>query len=873
MAAWNGLSGRQKVALALGVSAGAAVICVCYAKYNRERALASPGCAEDGCEIRMKIPQHAMTRLSAGGDDVISQFSKQTAARMEMSREADPEGRRDLTIRGSPAHVRQAQELLSGVLGDDALLQVELYLPARAVCRIIGQGGQRIREICKTSGAEIQCDPQPENSLGPARCITVTGSRGQVEAAKALIQRVSEEDASILKRAADSSNFRAHRKNIIAVTKKDRPPPCEESVTPETDRSPDSFHTAESPEERAAEDPEPRNNTDNTYICKFEVPSPDFNFRADEYVDVYVSAAENPEHFWIQILGSRSSQLDKLTTEMSDFYLRHKRGEMPELQVGDMVAAPFRDDRFWYRAEVLGHLEDGSVDLYYGDYGDSWACPRESLFPLRSDFLSLPFQAVECGLAGVAPSGGRWSAEALDAFDALAHCAKWRRLLAKIASFPSPGVTHFQVHLYDPNSDPMLDIGVELISRGHAVQRRMISPVKSDDETLVSRLLEEVTSLSKKPEPSTFTRQQEERQQESDESIELIRADVEVSPGLRLAKTPSPRLETSKAESLERSMSNICLGDADNSITADANSTNQSTNFSDQSANSVHSITADANSTNQSANFSDQSADSTSQSANSVHSITADANSTNQSTNFSDHSITADANSIRSSTISSDKLADSTSQSANFSDQSANSSNGSTSSFGKLVNSTDAEAPNQSTSFSDQLANSTSQSTNSGKSADSLSQATNLSDQPADSTDQSTNSSSKSVDSANADSSNDSTNFSDQSADSSGHSASADSSFSSTETGSDFSRGPASDGLSFVSSMGDGSINSPRGCFYYLTEEESAGSASSREVITISSDSEEESAACREEARRATANTDVALNSSADDVIVVEDEA
>lgn len=50
------------------------------------------------------------------------------------------------------------------------------------------------------------------------------------------------------------------------------------------------------------------------------VPSPDLSFQPDEHLEVYVSAYENPNHFWIQILGVRSLQLDKLTEEMTHFY-------------------------------------------------------------------------------------------------------------------------------------------------------------------------------------------------------------------------------------------------------------------------------------------------------------------------------------------------------------------------------------------------------------------------------------------------------------------------------------------------------------------------------------------------------------------------
>lgn len=53
-------------------------------------------------------------------------------------------------------------------------------------------------------------------------------------------------------------------------------------------------------------------------VCS--VPSPDFSFHADEFLEVYVSASEHPNHFWIQIIGSRSLQLDKLVSEMTQHY-------------------------------------------------------------------------------------------------------------------------------------------------------------------------------------------------------------------------------------------------------------------------------------------------------------------------------------------------------------------------------------------------------------------------------------------------------------------------------------------------------------------------------------------------------------------------
>ncbi|XP_068108547.1 tudor and KH domain-containing protein isoform X3 [Hyperolius riggenbachi] len=512
MATCDGLSTRQKVALTLGVAAGAAALYICYSKYHSRRVLVTP---EGGVELRMRIPQPEVERLMGNGEAASSRVMKETGARLEVTQVPDSDGFLEVTIRGSSSQVHQAQQLISGILDSDTILQVELHLPARSMCRVVGQGGERVRAIKKSSGAKIQCEQKQETDHGQTRCVTITGTWKQVEAAKTLIQKATEEDASMVKRAADLSNFRSHRKEIIAVKRrKDQQASGDKREMSNAKSPPDIRRTFT--EDRSPEGSTSRkeNIADLTYsICKFEVPSPDFNFGPDEFVDCNVSASENPGHFWIQILGSRSSQLDKLTTEMSDFYQRQKRGEMSKVQIGDIVAAQFQGGDFWYRAEVSGFLDDGSVELYYVDYGDTWNCPKEDLFSLRSDFLSLPFQAVECGLADVLPSTGEtWSEQAMDAFDELSYCAKWKRLLAKISSFPSPAYSHFQINLYDPTRVPMVDIGQELVRLGFAIKAHR-SPVRiDDDETLVSRLLEEVTSLARKPAAQSFSSQPVEEQ-------------------------------------------------------------------------------------------------------------------------------------------------------------------------------------------------------------------------------------------------------------------------------------------------------------------------------------------------------------------------
>lgn len=58
-----------------------------------------------------------------------------------------------------------------------------------------------------------------------------------------------------------------------------------------------------------------------------------------------------------------------------------------------------------YRAEILD-LKDQSAqaELYFVDYGDTDVVNCKDLYELRTDFLRLHFQAIECYLARVGES-------------------------------------------------------------------------------------------------------------------------------------------------------------------------------------------------------------------------------------------------------------------------------------------------------------------------------------------------------------------------------------------------------------------------------------------------------------------------------------
>lgn len=68
-----------------------------------------------------------------------------------------------------------------------------------------------------------------------------------------------------------------------------------------------------------------------------------------------------------------------------------------------MVAAKFKYDNKWYRAEVISIVNSSAYKIFFVDYGDLEIVPVDDILELRTDMLSLRLQAVECSLANVKP--------------------------------------------------------------------------------------------------------------------------------------------------------------------------------------------------------------------------------------------------------------------------------------------------------------------------------------------------------------------------------------------------------------------------------------------------------------------------------------
>ncbi len=163
--------------------------------------------------------------------------------------------------------------------------------------------------------------------------------------------------------------------------------------------------------------------------------------------DVMISAVVAPNHIFLQqITHPTYPSLARLDHCMSQCYNEFVTPGLPTPIRPSMVcAAPSMDG--WYRAKVVAvypptsfvaaeaggekqegteeidvsenaaagadpeleipeSLDDYEVDICFVDDGGYSRVPASSLRQIRADFMTLPFQAIECLLANVAPASG-----------------------------------------------------------------------------------------------------------------------------------------------------------------------------------------------------------------------------------------------------------------------------------------------------------------------------------------------------------------------------------------------------------------------------------------------------------------------------------
>ncbi|XP_022267852.2 tudor domain-containing protein 1 isoform X4, partial [Canis lupus familiaris] len=131
----------------------------------------------------------------------------------------------------------------------------------------------------------------------------------------------------------------------------------------------------------------------------------------DEFCGV-VAHIQTPEDFFCQQLQS-GHKLAELQASLSEYCGQVSPRSDFYPTIGDICCARFSEDDQWYRASVLAYASEQSVLVGYVDYGNFEILSLTRLCPITPKLLELPMQAIKCVLAGVKPSLGIWTPEAI----------------------------------------------------------------------------------------------------------------------------------------------------------------------------------------------------------------------------------------------------------------------------------------------------------------------------------------------------------------------------------------------------------------------------------------------------------------------------
>lgn len=181
--------------------------------------------------------------------------------------------------------------------------------------------------------------------------------------------------------------------------------------------------------------------------------------------DVVVSSLISAGYMFLQQPTHPTyQQLSRLNFTMNANYTSPDTPAMTEPQLNAVVAAPAMGG--WYRAQIVEVFENNQCQVRFLDYGGYSTLDCTTLRKIRADFLCLPFQAIECALANVVPSGGSeiWSEEArLFVYELTVG----RVLQAQIYDYAvETGIP--LVYLYSTFGDQVILINEELVKRGFA---------------------------------------------------------------------------------------------------------------------------------------------------------------------------------------------------------------------------------------------------------------------------------------------------------------------------------------------------------------------------------------------------------------------
>ncbi|XP_071965838.1 tudor domain-containing protein 15-like isoform X2 [Antedon mediterranea] len=176
---------------------------------------------------------------------------------------------------------------------------------------------------------------------------------------------------------------------------------------------------------------------------------------------VVITWSESPEDFWCQ-LESMVADLDALSEMIQAHYsaLGDDAEVISDQKVGTLCVAPVEEEGVWYRS-LITECSNDKATVQYVDYGNTGVLSKSKIKIIQNSFLSHPVFAFHCNLASILPKDGLWSAEASEAFEAVAFEG------TLTASIKSISGVQCSVTLVDDNG---VSLNQTLIDSGFAVK-------------------------------------------------------------------------------------------------------------------------------------------------------------------------------------------------------------------------------------------------------------------------------------------------------------------------------------------------------------------------------------------------------------------
>uniref|UniRef100_A0A182WZJ9 Tudor domain-containing protein n=1 Tax=Anopheles quadriannulatus TaxID=34691 RepID=A0A182WZJ9_ANOQN len=183
--------------------------------------------------------------------------------------------------------------------------------------------------------------------------------------------------------------------------------------------------------------------------------------------DVAVSCIINVGHLFVhQPLHPTHLTLNSMQNSLNQSYTQSEAPALPEI-VPNAVCVAFVAGS-WYRAQVVQNVTESNLVLVkYLDYGGYSMLPPQNLRQIRTDFISVPFQSIECVLSNIQPideSQNTWSEEATELFRRLTSNAIMQ---AQVAGYTAEGIP--EIYLFSSIAkDNVVFINQEMVARGYA---------------------------------------------------------------------------------------------------------------------------------------------------------------------------------------------------------------------------------------------------------------------------------------------------------------------------------------------------------------------------------------------------------------------